>query len=138
MSHWQVVTPASAAPARAGDSSTAAGTSLASAVAQAAVQQPQVIGVRTLLEFVAWLVCSSGQTGGIGTQKGKQGIQTGMNSRQGTMFLTEELSDVGIAVRRLQVSTAASAEYLLKVLKATKTSMKLPPSVHLRYAHHWR
>lgn len=106
---WQVVTPASTAPARARDSSTAAGTSLASSVAQAAVQQPQVIGVRTLLEFVAWLVCSSGQAGSPGVQKGKQATQLGMNSRQGAVFLTEELSDVGVAVRRLQVSRAAHA-----------------------------
>ena len=106
---WQVVTPASTAPARATDSSTTAGTLLASSVAQAAVQQPQVIGVRTLLEFVAWLVCSSGQAAAPGVQKGKPATQLGMNSRQGVMFLTEELSDVGIAVRRLQVSTAAHA-----------------------------
>lgn len=104
---WQVVTPASTAPARATDSSTAAGTSLASSVAQAVVQQPQVICVRTLLEFVAWLVCSSGQAAAPGVQKGKPATQVGMNSRQGVMFLTEELCDVGIAVRRLQVSKAA-------------------------------
>ena len=73
-------------------------------MAQAAVQQPQVIGVRTLLEFVAWLVCSSGQVSVMGAQKGKHATQLGMNSRQGVVFLTEELSDVGIAVRRLQVN----------------------------------
>lgn len=111
---WQVVTPASTAPAKATGSSTAAGTSLASSVAQAAVQQPQVIGVRTLLEFVAWLVCSSGQAGAPGVQKGKPVTQLGMNSRQGVMFLTEELSDVGIAVRRLQVSRGAHAVHCLK------------------------
>lgn len=117
VSHWQVVTPANTASARAADSSTAAGTLLASSVAQAVVQQPQVIGVRTLLEFVAWLVCSSGQVGGTGAQKGKQVAQLGMNSRQGAVFLTEELGDVGIAVRRLQVSRAACAAYLLKSLE---------------------
>ena len=102
-----MVTPASTAPVKAADSSTAAGTSLALSVPQAAVQQPHVIGVRTLLEFVAWLVCSSGQAGAVGAQKGKQIGQIGMNSRQGAVFLTEELSDVGTAVRRLQVNRAA-------------------------------
>ena len=87
-------------------------------MAQAAVQQPQVIGVRTLLEFVAWLVCSTGQVGAMGAQKGKQATQIGMHSRQGAGFLTEELSDVGVAVRRLQVSTAAHAACLRNVMKA--------------------
>ena len=127
VSHWQVVTPASTAPARAADSSTAASTLLPSSVAQAAVQQPQVIGVRTLLEFVAWLVCSSVQAGAVGAQKGKQVSQIGMNSRQGAVFLTEELSDVGIAVRRLQVSRAAHVVHVRNVCEAPKACLKLLP-----------
>lgn len=83
--------------------STAAGAAVAASVAQAAEQQARVIGVRTLLEFVAWLVCSSGQDGPPTVQKGKQVSQVGISSRQGAAFLTEELCDVGVAVRRLQV-----------------------------------
>ena len=100
-----MVTPSNASAVKAGDTTAAAGTSLASAVTQAAQQQAQVIGVRTLLEFVAWLVCSSSPRGGVPAVASKQAAQAGMNSRRGAVFLTEELSDVGIAVRRMQVST---------------------------------
>lgn len=90
-------------PAKSPDSSTAAGVAVAASVAQAAEQQARVIGVRTLLEFVAWLVCSSEQAGAMTVQKGKPVSQVGVSSRQGATFLTEELCDVGVAVRRLQV-----------------------------------
>ncbi|KAL3144292.1 hypothetical protein ABBQ32_004056 [Trebouxia sp. C0010 RCD-2024] len=99
----KVVTPASTMPAKSPDSSTAAGVAVAASVAQAAEQQARVIGVRTLLEFVAWLVCSSEQAGAMTVQKGKPVSQVGVSSRQGATFLTEELCDVGVAVRRLQV-----------------------------------
>ena len=72
---------------------------------QAAQQQAQVIGVRTLLEFVAWLICSSGPGSSANAPKGKQAAQPGINSRRNATFLTEELSDVGVAVRRMQVSS---------------------------------
>lgn len=72
-------------------------------MALAAEQQPRVIGVRTLLEFVAWLVSSSGQEGAVPVQKGNQASHMGVSSKQGVVFLTEELCDVGVAVRRLQV-----------------------------------
>lgn len=97
---------------KASDTPTAAGTSLASFVAQAAQQQAQVIGVRTLLEFVAWLVCSSGPGSAANAPKGKQAAQPGTSSRRGTLFLTEELSDVGIAVRRMQVSSSHACSML--------------------------
>lgn len=113
MSYRQVVTPAGTPPPRSTDNSAAASASLASSVAQAAQQQPQVIGVRTLLEFVAWLVCFPGQAGAMAVQKGRQVAQPGSNSRQGALFLTEELSDVGVAVRRLQVSRATHAASVL-------------------------
>ena len=69
--------------------------------------------MRTLLEFVAWLVCFPGQAGAMAVQKARQVAQPGLNSRQGELFLTEELSDVGVAVRRLQVSRATHVASVL-------------------------
>ena len=87
----QVVTPAGAVSAAA---AAAAAQSSSPAVAQPA----PVIGVRTLLEFVAWLV---GTALLVGSPKSR--VPPGSATRAGSAFLTEELSHVGTAVRRMQV-----------------------------------
>ena len=63
--------------------------------------------MRTLLEFVAWLVCTSLQdsTGGAARGKPRADVVQPGSTRRGAAFLTEELSSVGIAVRRMQVCT---------------------------------
>lgn len=69
-------------------------------------QQVHIIGVRTLLEFVAWLVCASLKDSSASTAQGKlRGDASPAGPpRRGAAFLTEELSSVGVAVRRMQVS----------------------------------
>lgn len=78
------------------------------ATAPAALGLPQdapVIGVRTLLEFVAWIVSTNAQDSGSKGAKGKPGeqAQPGLAGRKVATFLMEELSAVGVAVRRMQV-----------------------------------
>lgn len=103
----QVVTPAGAGTAK---SSEAAQTGTATAASPSATpgvsQQGQIIGVRTLLEFVAWLVCASLKDSSASTAHSKlraDASPAGL-ARRGAAFLTEELSSVGVAVRRMQVS----------------------------------
>ena len=89
--------PAGAGQAKAGEVSQAG----------AVTQQAPIIGLRTLLEFVAWLVATTLQDGTITPVKGKvqAGIsQPGSSNRRGAAFLTEELGSVGVAVRRMQVT----------------------------------
>ena len=93
--------------------STSGNQSPATAAATAAVALPQeapVIGVRTLLEFVAWLVSTTSQDGGSNSHKARQKEAVGPASagRKGPLFLMDELSAVGVAVRRMQVSWSAT------------------------------
>lgn len=106
----QVVTAATAMQPKsehsAGEVKAAAGESASKthATAPAAPGLPReapVIGVRTLLEFVAWTVSTNAQDSSSKPIKGKTGDQ--LAGRKGAVFLTEELSAVGVAVRRMQV-----------------------------------
>ena len=93
--------PAAAAPAASaaiGESASFAGSSTATALPQEA----PVIGIRTLLEFVAWLVSTNSPDGTTAVSKGKTGSQM-QASKKSIMFLMEELGAVGVAVRRMQV-----------------------------------
>lgn len=114
----QVVTPASAmqpksnhpaaAPAASVAANAAAGESASLAGSLAPVALPQeapVIGIRTLLEFVAWLVSTSSPDSITTASKGKTGnhMQPGLATKKSVMFLMEELGAVGVAVRRMQV-----------------------------------
>ncbi len=105
----QVVTPAGGTQTKPAETSQSGAASTAASVSPSVAQQPQIIGVRTLLEFVAWLVCTSLPDGSATSVKAKtrsDEVQSGFNSRRGAVFLTEELSAVGIAVRRMQVGSS--------------------------------
>ena len=121
----QVVTPAGAGTAKASEaaqtgtatagspSATAASSTATAASASATLganQQGQIIGVRTLLEFVAWLVCASLNDSSASAAQGKlrAAAAPAGPARRGAAFLTEELSSVGMAVRRMQVSNHLS------------------------------
>ena len=104
----QVVTPAAAKASEAARTGTATATSLSATPGVS--QQGQTIGVRTLLEFVAWLVCASFKDSSASPAQGKlrgDAAPAGP-ARRGAAFLTEELSSVGVAVRRMQVSNSLS------------------------------
>jgi len=105
------VTPAGAGTAKASEAAQTGTATAASPSATPGVsQQGQIIGVRTLLEFVAWLVCASLKDSSASTAHGKlraDALPAGP-ARRGAAFLTEELSSVGVAVRRMQVSNCLS------------------------------
>ncbi len=68
----QVVTPAGAGTAKASEAAQTGTATAASPSATPGVsQQGQIIGVRTLLEFVAWLVCASLKDSSASTAHGK-------------------------------------------------------------------
>lgn len=100
--------PAAAAPAASAATNAAAAASASNTTASAAIAVPQeapIIGVRTLLEFVAWMVSTNAQDSNskVSTIKAKEHMQPGVVGRKGAMFLMDELSAVGVAVRRMQV-----------------------------------
>ncbi len=107
----QVVTPAGAGTAKSGEAAqTGTATAASPSATPGASQQGQIIGVRTLLEFVAWLVCASLKDSSASTAQGKLRADASPAgpARRGAAFLTEELSSVGVAVRRMQVSNRLS------------------------------
>ncbi|DBA90451.1 TPA: hypothetical protein ACH3X1_003718 [Trebouxia sp. C0004] len=101
----QVVTPVGAGTAKSSEAAQMGTATAASPSAPPGVsQQGQIIGVRTLLEFVAWLVCASSKDSSASTAHGKLRAAAcpAGTARRGAAFLTEELSSVGVAVRRMQ------------------------------------
>lgn len=100
--------PTAAAPAASAAVNAAAAASASNTTASAAIAVPHeapIIGVRTLLEFVAWMVSTNAQDSNskVSTIKAKEHAQPGLAGRKGAMFLMDELSAVGVAVRRMQV-----------------------------------
>ncbi len=94
----QVVTPAGAGTAKSGEAAqTGTATAASPSATPGASQQGQIIGVRTLLEFVAWLVCASLKDSSASTAQGKLRADASPAgpARRGAAFLTEELSSVG-------------------------------------------
>ncbi len=107
----QVVTPAGAGTAKASEAAqTGSASAAAPSTSPGVSQQGQIIGVRTLLEFVAWLVCASLKDSSASPAQGKlrSAAAPAGPARRGAAFLTEELSSVGVAVRRMQVSNRLS------------------------------